>query len=511
MDSADTVSPARPDRRQSPALHRVRWLLLLVALAGYGILIARHVGAYAGGSDSSGYMNHARLLGEGHVHSLPRVLPELPASETPEGLYTALGFRQAPDGHGVVPTYPTGLPLFILLAAKLVGWRNAGNVVLWLHAMAGVLVTYAAGRTFGLSRRSAMLAMVMIAACPVYLFIAVQAMSDVPALVWTTAAIVCAWRSRTKRSFAFAAGAAYAIAVLIRPTDALALLPIAIAFALDWKNWLAFGAAGLPGAIFFCLHSHAAYGKLFTTGYGDSAGLESKWIGLTLAHYGRWLPVVLSPLVIWVLGLPAIVTRHGRVVWLLLAWIAIFAGFYSAYSCTHETWWYLRFLLPAAPALAIGALLVLQTLFRPSIAPKTATLLACCGLLFVYSWEVHWTRKLGALDAGEGERTYPLVADWLNEHLPHNAALAVMQHSGAVYYSTNFIFIRWDGLKPDRFRRIASALERSGRPLYAVLSPFEIEEQHALTEHLATGHWTRVGAVREVTIWKWEPSAAPQS
>src|ERR1700678_704127 len=97
-----------------------------VALALYALLLYRDVGAVAGGSDSSGYMNLARLLGSGHVHVQPRIVEGLPESAAPPFLYVPLGFKPAWDGDGLVPTYPTGFALFVLLLKPIAGWRHAG-------------------------------------------------------------------------------------------------------------------------------------------------------------------------------------------------------------------------------------------------------------------------------------------------------------------------------------------------------------------------------------------------
>ena len=80
----------------------------------------------------------------------PRTIPGLPDSSAPKGLYMALGFKPAWDGKGLVPTYPTGLPLLILAAEPLAGWKHAGDLVIILHAVAGLALVYFLGRRLGL-------------------------------------------------------------------------------------------------------------------------------------------------------------------------------------------------------------------------------------------------------------------------------------------------------------------------------------------------------------------------
>jgi hypothetical protein len=76
-----------------------------------------------------------------------------------------------------------------------------------------------------------------------------------------------------------------------------------------------------------------------------------------------------------------------------------------------------------------------------------------------------------------------------------------MQASGALFYYTPFTFIRWDSLDSGNVGKVEAAIRKSGRPLYAVLFPFEIDEQHVLQKRMP-GHWTQVGKVQDVTIWR---------
>lgn len=502
-DGMTTIGISR--KLRSPAGTR-RWLMPIVAAIGltvFGVFIAINLGAYAGESDSSGYMNHARVLATGSVHLPLRRVAGYTFDGPEAWLYSALGVRPSPDERDLVPTYPVGLPLMIAAAAKFVGWRQAGNVVMWIHCMLGVLVTYAAGRTFGLSSRLALLGSVLVGLSPVYVFLGIQVMSDVPALVWTAAAVLAAWRGRSQLGWAVAAGLGFAMAVLIRPTDVLAFVPIAVILGLSTRCWVAFGFGGVPGALFFVLHSHAAYGRFFTTGYGDSAQLEGQWVGMTLFHYIHWLPLLFTPAIVAFLALPFVPRPERRNAVVLGSWFVVLAAFYAGYRYTHETWWYLRFLLPAAPALVIGALLVLRTAVRARLSPPFATVTLGIAVAVAIGWNVHWIKKLSALSSKHSEQTYLLTTDWLKAHLPPNAVIAAMQETGALQYYTDFTFVRWDWLHPDTFDALTRAVTANRQPLYAILHPYEWQEQGAFKEHMPSGTWTQIGSVREVTIWQW--------
>jgi hypothetical protein len=487
----------------SPWWRRPGVLLAMLALAVYAVVLARHIGTYAAGSDASGYMNHARLLAAGNLHAMPRVLSGLTPEQRRSMLFVPLGFLPAPDGNGMVPTYPAGLPLLVAAAAPLVGWEHAGDAVLYAHAFLGLLLAYALGRTMGLSRRGAVLGTTIIAASPLYLNYSLQMMSDVPALVWTAGAILAAWRSRERAAWALAAGAATAMAVLIRPTNALVFAPIAVALGLSPRRWLLLIAGGLPGAVFYGFDSLSLYGHIFTTGYGNFLyEFGRQWIGVTLWHYARWLPALFTPVVLLAAGLPWLARTEPRKAALLGVWALVFAAFYSAYDCTHQSWWYLRFLLPAIPPLVVGGLLVARQAGVGRRWPLARTQVFAFALVAIIANSAYWNKRLPSLNIEHDTRVYPEAARWMRAHLPGNAVILSMQMSGTLFYYTDFTFLRWDSCDADNRPGILAALRNGHRPFYAALFPFEAEA--ALHEHMP-GQWTRVaGLSSELEIWHYE-------
>ncbi|HEY5078791.1 MAG TPA: hypothetical protein VII43_03045, partial [Opitutaceae bacterium] len=57
--------PSPKGQPPPPAGRRLAVWIAALLLGAYAVLLVRDVGAVAGGSDSSGYMNHARLLASG--------------------------------------------------------------------------------------------------------------------------------------------------------------------------------------------------------------------------------------------------------------------------------------------------------------------------------------------------------------------------------------------------------------------------------------------------------------
>ena len=474
----------------------------------YALFLAHYMGAYAGGSDSSGYLNNARLLGEGHLVAPMRLVPGVAPAALPSYTHVPLGFIPNTDHVTMTPTYPMGLSLLILAVAQVAGLDVAPGLVLGLHSLIGLWLLYRLGRDASLEAGWAWLGTLLLAASPVYVCMSLQAMSDVPAMVWVTAAVLGAWRSRQRPWLALAAGVSLAMAVLVRPANLLALVPMALALGCAPRRWLLLIIGGLPGATFQGAFNLAAYGQVFITGYGyvnPSFGLVN--LLPTLAHYAAWLPVLLTPLGLLALGLPFLGRQQPRFSTVLATWALVFAIFYLFYAHTRDGWWYLRFLLPAFPPLLVAALLVARRLVpRLRLTPRAWWLAPAAAAILLHG--AAWSRYLHAYTIGHGEKVYPLVAAWLQQHLPANAVVAAMQPSGAVFYYTDYTFVRWDMIAPADFQRIARACSAAGRPVYAVLYPFEIEDWKAFEQHL-TGHWSQVGAVRHVSIWRLDSLDAP--
>jgi hypothetical protein len=487
----------------SPVRARAATGLAILALALYTVLLARNEGAVAGGSDSSGYMNQARLLAAGSVHVQPRTVAGLPAAKMPPYFYVPLGFRPAADGNGMVPTYPAGFSLFVVALKPLAGWRHAGDLTMILHALAGIAATYALGRMLGLERHWSGLGAAMVALSPLYIYMSVQAMTDVPSLAWTTLAIVAALKSRERPAWAAAAGAALAVDVLLRPTNVLAFIPIAICLGASPRRWILLGVGGLPGAVFSAAHSLAAYGSLVATGYGD-VSVDFAWSDVpgALLQFLRWLPLLFTPIIALCLGLPWLTSTSRRDRWMLGTWIAAYAAFYLPYRFLHEVWWYLRFLLPIAPAIVVGGLLVLRGMLAriPARCAKAWPMLVYAASVALVAGESFaLTRNLHAMSVGKIELLYPQLTDWMEKNVPHDAVCLSMQASGALLYYTDYTFIRWDFIGEGNVGKVESAIRKSGRPLYAVLFPFEYGEAH-IPDKAMPGHWTEVGEIKYVRI-----------
>lgn len=504
-------APTSPDPLRPALPRRFSWRPLLPAVGFllYGLLLLHLMGAYAGGSDSSGYLNNARLLSAGRCTAAIRLVPGLAPDTLPPYTGVPLGFIPNPDHVTMTPTYPMGLSVMLAGVAAIAGWPAAPALVMVLHALAGLWLVYLLGRRAGLEAGWSWLGALLLACSPVYVMMSLQTMSDVPATVWVVAAVLGAWRSRERTWLAPVAGFAFALAVLVRPTDLLAAAPVALALGRSRRRWSLFVCGCLPGATFHGAFNLAAYGHIFTTGYGY-VNPEFGWANVRpgLAVCVRWLPVLLTPLGLLALGLPWLWRHAPRPTMVLTVWALVFPLFYLSYSHTHDDWGNLRFLLPAFPPLLVGALLVARRLAGRSGRAPQAWWFAAAALAVVLHGTA-WSRHLHAYTVGRNEKVYPLTVAWLQAHVPPNAVVAAMQVSGSLLYYTPFTFVRWDMMSAADFQRIAAACAADGRPVYAVLFPYEVEDPawDAFGRHLP-GRWTRVGSVRFVGIWRLDSTPA---
>jgi hypothetical protein len=504
----------------SPVWRFAPWAALLV----YAVFFSRHIDPVAGPNDSGGYLNSAKALASGHLGPQPRPICGPAAGESDLTLYLATTFPSYAGGR-MAPEYPVGLPLVFAAAARVLGMEHAVPTVILLQLVLGVVFTRLFARAAGLSGGWDWLAAGIIGLSPVYLFQGLQPQSDGPALVWSTAAMYWAWTSREHPWRAVLAGLATGLAVLIRPSDALLFFPLLIALLGTWRQFGLWLAAGLPCAAWLAWYNHILYGSAFVTGYGNQTdhffGLE--FVFPTLRAYTMWLPLLFTPLIVLGLAGPFLCRVAARLRLMLSVWAGVFLAFYSCYWCTWDNWYAMRFLLPAAPAMVVLALLVARalaeraglSLFRAgsigrSFVPSCLLVALVTGLLIhdarerrVLYWMHYNSRN------ADGPR-------WLAAHVPPNAVIFARHATNSLLYYTDLTFVRSDHAKaksPGFFADIAS----TGRPIYALNYWWE---DHGVVDPRAEdkpgpdrgrptlpGNWKRIAALcdDEIHVWQWSP------
>jgi len=448
----------------------------------------------AGGSDSYGYVSQADLWLRGRLHVDQPWVSRFAWPEA-DAVFAPLAYRPGTTPHTIVPTYPPGLPL-LMAAFGAVGGRGAQYLVVPFMGALAVWLTWRLGRK-AVGETVGLMAALLLASSPAFLFHVMQPLSDVPA---TTAWLVAALLVMRATPRPVLAGLATAVAILIRPNLApLALvaaaglmLTAADARVLRVRRVLLFAAGALPGVAAYAAFNAALYGGPLSSGYGSFAEVFTlDDPGGTLLHYLRLLLdtqtflIVLAPLG----GLAVGGEREGvsrRRVWLALAGTPVTVlGVYAFYVRFPE-WTYLRYLLPAYPALLVLSVAGLQwiagggraavvalRLPPPLRLLPSALVVAVCLLVAAATWREAVTRDL--FNIRRVESRYERVAAAVARLTPANAAILCMQHSGTLRYYASRVTVRYDILPPDSLHRATSDLRRAGYQPFILVEEWELE------------------------------------
>ena len=457
--------------------------LLPVLALGMSAALAIYAGYFgsftAGGADSFGYVSQAHLWANGTLPSAQPIPIEVPWP-IGDGSLAPLGYRPGPQPHTMVPTYAPGLPL-MMAAATIVG---ACGPFLVVPALAAVLVW----ATFILGRRTAgpaagFLAAAFVATSPTVLFMALAPMSDVPAgALWTAAA--CAALGSRRRDAVWC-GLFSAAGLLVRPN--LPIVPV-----LFFVH-LALSSSGrdrairpviyaIPVAIvvaFVAMLNAAWYGSPVNSGYGSTSELFSvSNILPNLARYPVWLWQSESPFVLLAL-LPLLPTFHraaNRPAVRLCAALFLVTLFSYLVYFFFEEWWYLRFLLPAMPALLVLVAAGLVSL-RERIGEPWGGIVATVVALMMLTMTTRFNNgHVGPSGLQDGERRYADVGAFVQRTLPPNAVVLAVQESGSIRYYGGRMTIRWDLIDRDWTTRAPAEIERLGLHPYLVIEDFELRQ-----------------------------------
>jgi hypothetical protein len=486
------------------AMRRVLFYLSIVATVGYGGLLIWKTSFAVGGSDSAGYTNTAKRIVEGRIVQPIEALDHLELPDRFNRVFMPLAHEPGPRPRTMVPFYPPGFPLHLAAAGILGGWEYAPHFVSPIAALLLVLGTYFLARELSLSRPLAFLSAAILAGSAVLLCQAEQAMSDVVAALWTTAAVFLALRSRRSPWWAMAAGAAFGMAVLVRPTNVILALPLSLALPWRSKPLGLFAAGGLPFAAFEFWWNTLLFGGPLRTGYGGLGDFKMSNFPERFVHYARTLAAMFSPLVplgwLAAAGDRRVPLRDRMMLFLWFAPCLLLYCFWGPY----EAWWYTRYLLPAFPALTVAAVLAARdvSLWVSVRSGKGAVALAVCLLVVVVLFERRGYRRWKPLDIAEGQKIYPMAMDFVRSKLPERSLVVSMQMSGALRYYTGSQPVRWDWLQPGDFAEVVKHARQKGYGVYALLAPFEVDEK-ALSDR-APGNWKVVGAIRDVKLWELE-------
>ncbi|GAB5560198.1 MAG: hypothetical protein SynsKO_18450 [Synoicihabitans sp.] len=442
----------------------------VVAVVLYLGFIGVHVSPYGSNADASGYLNHAKLIQAGEARIPLNTLAAYEAGWFPY-LQSPLGLTLDPTRTHLVPVYPVGYPLQLAAVGALVSLPLATPVLNTLMVLLSGVLLWIFARDWGLPVCGRVAAIAALWASPLFIYNSTQPMSDVCAMVWCLATFCAIQRGNQhhKLGWYIAAGVCLAIAVLVRPTNVLLIFAVVGLTGFKLRPLGGIFAGGVPGGVFFLWYNHHLYGGVTKSGYGDiSRFLDWEFFTAGATHFAEGLVLHFSPLIpLLFLGVffTAKPLRNHLLLWTVPGFI-----FYACYSFSDDNWWYLRFLLPAAPAIVVGAIIVAHTLLQRVKNAPLKIALSLLGLAGVIGWEIKAIPEQHTLVMKRGEVIYQQTTDWIHQHVEPGAIIIAHQTSGALHYEgVDHFLVRADLVTPADSVVMFAAAEAQQIPIYATL------------------------------------------
>jgi len=421
----------------------------------------------AGGSDAYGYVSQAWLWASGRVaapNPLAALEPALGAAVAP------IGYRLAPTPGALVPIYPPGFPMTLAVALVIGGAGAIYYVVPALAALA-VWLTYRLGARVD-RPATGMIAAILVATSPIFMFHSFEPMSDVPVTAWWLLSWLAALSARD--AGAILSGAAASLAIATRPNLVPLALVLAAAVALRpprARRVALFAVATLPGCLLIASVNWRLYGSPLAPGYGplETMFAWSHW-KTNLPTYLGWLWQLNSPFVLLALAAPLITRTRDQIA--MLAFCAVLLGCYVWYM-PFAPWPFLRFLLPGIPLLLIlSATVFMRVADRLPLAFRTVAVLLLCTLL-----PLHYLLKADSLKifaTRRSEHRYVAIGTYLGRTLPRDAVVLSMIQSGSLRLYGNQLTVRWDMLPADKLDAAVATLKGAGYRPYLLLEDWEL-------------------------------------
>ena len=455
----------------------------------------------AGGPDSYCYLSQAELFASGHIVNVQRIANEAPWEQGSNAFIPVGHVRAHGDPRSTVPMCPPGYPL-VMAAVRAIAGRTAMFGVVPILGAFGVWWTFLLGRRLGNDAAGAAAA-VLLAASPPFLYQIVQPMSDVPAAALWAAALVAVTSDRFTAVAAggLAGGLVTGAALIVRPN----LVPVAAVTALvvftrrgmtvraALRTWLGFAAGIAPFAVAVGALQNTMYGGPFKSGYGDLDflfRLDHVWPNLQ--RYPVWLLRTETPIVLLAFAAPFVARDRRLSAWLLGIVAAVFAC-YIPYE-VFDAWWYLRFLLPAYPALLVLTAAALTAIIAR--IPRRWHVVQAAIVAAAAFFMVRIAIDRGTFGLRDFERRFRLGGDYVATHLPQNAAVITGQESGSVRFYSGRLTLFWRELPPDALDAALQFLRERGYRPYLLLEPWE-----------QTDFVHRFGAASELGGLSWPPIA----
>jgi hypothetical protein len=234
------------------------------------------------------------------------------------------------------------------------------------------------------------------------------------------------------------------------------------------------------GAIAIAIVNARLYGSPLASGYDLTDGFMLSYILPNIRRYGGWLisaetPFALAGLAALIVPAPRIWrTRESREALPLLAGVAAIVWIAYLLYVPWDAWWYLRYLLPAWPMMALGTASLAASAYR---SPSTGIRAGVVGLLVAIGAYTAWQAvRRDTFAVARGESKYIEVARTVESLTRPDDVIVAAQHSGSIRYYGGRLTLRWDAGDPAWLDRTVEWLATHGHHPYFVLEPQEVAE-----------------------------------
>ena len=423
----------------------------------------------ASGADAYAYVSQADLWLAGRLTVPIPIADEVPWPQ-PRSTFVPFGYSLVADQSAIASAVGPGLPLLMALMKGL-GGHAALFLVVPVTAALLIWCTFAIGRQMG-SPALGLGAAWLVAASPAFLTMIKEPMSDVPAAAfWALATWKVLDDSRTSTALA---GLAAAVAILIRPN----LVPLAAVLGV-WilvrvshatftnrvRALAIFSASVIPACLAIAWINQTLFGSPLASGYGTTDNLFSfANVWPNVRRYGGWL--VDTQTLLFPLGLIALLGRAR-----LLAAMAIVVFAMYVFYLPFDAWWFLRLLLPAWPALAIGTVTAIQAVSR--LARSRARLVEAIAVVALGLVTADTAARLRVFPDNEGERRYATIAELVRKATEPSSLILASIHTGPIRYYAGRDTMRFDLLNEEWLDRAVAWLTEHGRHPYFLIEDWE--------------------------------------
>ena len=281
-----------------------------------------------------------------------------------------------------------------------------------------------------------------------------------------------------------AAGIVAGVALLVRPN----LIPLALVPVFAWPQrrepLIRYAMGIVPGLLAVMVINALLYGGPMTTGYQSLFELYSFGsLPTNVRNYAVWIVQTQTPLILLAI-VPLFVRsalRENHAGVSPRACLAALAGLtflsYLFYA-TFDHWFYLRFLLPAYPALFVLLAAAIRWIASklPVEARVPAAAVICAAMI---PFGVNVARSAGVFSVAAYEGRHVRAASEVASRTPEDAIVLSVQHSGSVRYYANRITLRYDWLQADALDSALRDVAAKGRRAYLVVDDWEEKEFRA--------------------------------